>query len=120
MTKKGYKKHKELIEAWVNGAEIQIFNVLNEWGDVENPMWNENSKYRIKPYEFKQGERILVKNHDDKIWREKTFCFKNKKNNYVCIMEDDNEWQYGFDDYNNYVIETCLWKHAKPLKDAKN
>lgn len=35
MTKEGYKKHKDLIEAWSNGAEIQHYSEIHEkWMDV--------------------------------------------------------------------------------------
>lgn len=50
MTKEGYKKHKELIEAWSNGAGIQYYyKISEEWLDIENPSWNIDIKYRIKP-----------------------------------------------------------------------
>nr|DAS98787.1 MAG TPA: hypothetical protein [Caudoviricetes sp.] len=50
MTREEYNKHKELIEAWGNGAEIQYYyKILEEWLDIENPSWNIDIKYRIKP-----------------------------------------------------------------------
>ena len=50
MTKEEYKKHKELIEAWSNGAGIQYYyKISEEWLDIENPSWNIDIKYRIKP-----------------------------------------------------------------------
>jgi hypothetical protein len=44
-------KHAELIKAWADGAEIQIFNPDNmEWEDLQcTPVWNDQMKYRIKP-----------------------------------------------------------------------
>lgn len=49
MTREEYNKHKELIEAWSNGAKIQYYyKILEEWLDVENPSWNIDIKYRIK------------------------------------------------------------------------
>ena len=50
MTREECKKHKELIEAFCNGAEIQYyFKSKGEWIDIENPIWDYYSEYRIKP-----------------------------------------------------------------------
>ena len=50
MTREECKKHKELIEAFCNGAEIQYyFRSKGEWIDIENPTWDLNIEYRIKP-----------------------------------------------------------------------
>ena len=50
MTREECKKHKELIEAFANGAEIQYyFKSKGEWIDIENPIWDYYSEYRIKP-----------------------------------------------------------------------
>jgi len=38
-------KHAELIKAWADGAEIQYRYYMNE----ENPDWNLDREYRIKP-----------------------------------------------------------------------
>lgn len=46
-------KHAELIKAWADGAEIEIYSSYdNEWirySEGENPSWGENYEYRIKP-----------------------------------------------------------------------
>ena len=49
MTREGYNKHKELIEAWSNGAEIQYHSEDKGWLTTENPRWIFNLEYRIKP-----------------------------------------------------------------------
>jgi hypothetical protein len=56
VTREAYLKHKDLIEAWANGAEIKYLgkeiNEDNEiWIDCVNPKWNEDKEYRIKPVE---------------------------------------------------------------------
>ena len=56
MTREGYKKYKKLIEAFANGAEIQFYSKMHKgWIDTENPTWDLNIEYRIKPktIEFK-------------------------------------------------------------------
>ena len=46
-------KHKDLIIAWANGAEIQYKTLSkeknNEWEDIWAPLWSENTEYRVKP-----------------------------------------------------------------------
>ena len=50
MTREGYNKYKELIEAFANGAEIQFYSKMHKgWIDTENPTWNLDIEYRIKP-----------------------------------------------------------------------
>lgn len=43
-------KHKDLIIAWANGAEIECYSPTdNEWYGISNPDWYEHMLYRIKP-----------------------------------------------------------------------
>jgi hypothetical protein len=43
-------KHKDLIIAWANGAEIEYFDfVAKEWRVTSSPWWEESSIYRVKP-----------------------------------------------------------------------
>ena len=43
-------KHKDLIIAWANGAEIECWQVNDKlWSTIEKPKWDENFNYRIKP-----------------------------------------------------------------------
>ena len=45
-------KHADLIIAWANGAEIQIYVSKRDdwmWVDTCEPMWLESAKYRVKP-----------------------------------------------------------------------
>ena len=42
--------HAELIKAWADGAEIQVRpSSSGQWADCENPYWEQNYEYRIKP-----------------------------------------------------------------------
>lgn len=50
-------KHAELIHAWADGAEIQVFyNDTKTWGGVDNPNWHESLEYRIKP----EGKKAVM------------------------------------------------------------
>lgn len=43
-------KHYDLILAWANGAEIQVYNkAISSWEDNIYPVWSFQSEYRIKP-----------------------------------------------------------------------
>jgi len=37
MTREQYLKHKEIIDAWANGAEIEFKSIDDSWVDAENP-----------------------------------------------------------------------------------
>jgi hypothetical protein len=44
------RKHADLIHAWADGAQIQLFSlVYDRWEDVKDPSWSEHYEYRIKP-----------------------------------------------------------------------
>jgi len=43
-------KHAALIKAWVDGAEIEYWNItLKQWRYVSIPGWLLDTEYRIKP-----------------------------------------------------------------------
>lgn len=50
-------KHAELIKAWADGAQIQVYT--NTWNDDLHPLWRPNLEYRIKPEEKKPVVRWL-------------------------------------------------------------
>ena len=54
-----HRKHKEVIEAWLNGAQVQHKNYAGQWDDSEqdHPGFFGHLEYRIKPAE---PERAVV------------------------------------------------------------
>ena len=43
-------KHAELIKAWADGAEIQVYSPwAKTWRDAGTPSWCGTNEYRIKP-----------------------------------------------------------------------
>ncbi len=48
MTRESYKKHKELIEAWLDGATIEYKDASNNWIELEEMNWGYRTEYRIK------------------------------------------------------------------------
>ena len=54
------KKHADLIHAWADGAEIQLYSQEEgKWVGDKNPLWAEFTQYRIKPEEKKPVVRWL-------------------------------------------------------------
>lgn len=54
MTKEGYIKHKEIIEKWAQGAEIEVESYLwggkRQWDPVgRSSSFLESKNYRLKP-----------------------------------------------------------------------
>ena len=55
--------HHDLIIAWAKGAEIETqTNDGTGWHSIENPIWRIAYKYRIKPTEPTELEK-LIKEH---------------------------------------------------------
>jgi len=43
-------KHSEIIKAWADGAEIQMYRPENDsWNYINNPSWFPSIQYRVKP-----------------------------------------------------------------------
>jgi len=57
-----WHKHRDLIIAWANGAEIQS-QASNEtkWSSVNSPNWFTRYNYRIKPSEPSELEKLEAK-----------------------------------------------------------
>jgi len=83
-------KHCKLIKAWVDGAEIEYFNIeCQQWFKAFSPRWNEDSEYRIKPVKLEQiviKYRIALHKGDGKY-----FIFHWSTNDYPIV-----EKHYGF------------------------
>lgn len=57
-------KHKDVIIAWANGAEIQHRSPSTKlWTDNDTPCWIGSYDYRVKPREFKEGAWYPVVSH---------------------------------------------------------
>jgi hypothetical protein len=55
MTAEAYFKHKEIIEAWLQGADVEYLEDLDyTWYDVSHPAFCEQAQYRIKPTNIKK------------------------------------------------------------------
>ena len=54
-------KHADLIHAWADGAEIQLFHI-DRWEDCPSPAWRDAVTYRVKPEKKKPVVRWLWAN----------------------------------------------------------
>lgn len=42
------QKHAALIHAWADGAEIESVNSDGTWVSLVNPVWRDDTEYRVK------------------------------------------------------------------------
>ena len=54
MTAEAYFKHKEVIEAWLQGADVEYLDQDGTWCWAPGPAFNEKTQYRIKPANVKK------------------------------------------------------------------
>lgn len=137
MTTKETKEMIAVLEAYINGEEIEFSLVYDDdWHHISIPNWNwEQYKYRIKPKEeekiktkFKQGDKIvhkelcngapLNKDNDfliiEDIFKNKYVVYNKRKENTDNQARNDNLDAFeSFDikeideDYVN--ADDCLW-----------
>ena len=86
-------KHRDVIIAWANGAQIQFFDV-DEWIDCHEggPRWHEEKRYRVKPKIVKREGWVNVYDYyDASLWtsKEQADC-KASANRKACIRI---EWE---------------------------
>lgn len=54
-------KHSKLIHEWADGAPIQYLQkTTNTWIDVDEPVWDKNTEYRIKPHQLESWQLELL------------------------------------------------------------
>ena len=76
VTAEAYFKHKEVIEAWLQGADVEYLEALNDtWYYAPNPGFIEQSQYRSKPVNIKKyiivGFDGNYYHHTNGVWHSK-------------------------------------------------
>ena len=115
MKREDFIHHQDVIEAWVNGAEIQFYSELfDKWYDTDSPDWDSSTQYRIKRYEPKQCERVEV-SIDGETWCERTYIFSDDHHVWA-ITEDGNGFTIQQNNETGYKLNLVGWKYVRPLK----
>ena len=65
MNREDFKKHKDLIEQWADGAQIEFKAKGGEWIEVEVPWWSEALEYRVKERDLIAEQLELI----DEVYR---------------------------------------------------
>lgn len=93
------RKHAELIKAWADNEDIQVFNPMTmKWEDVAIPCWAEDAQYRIKPKSYSTFQEFTINNSPI----------------YVLIPVG-NDWVVLID-----KKHYCRWSNAVRVKDIMN
>lgn len=76
ITAEAYFKHKEVIEAWLQGADVEYFDDLYDtWCWSYSPPFIEQAQYRIKPANLKKyiivGFDGRYSHHTNGVWSNK-------------------------------------------------
>lgn len=86
ITAEAYFKHKEIIEAWLQGADVERFNQVNsKWCNSIIPKFEYEGEYRIKPANIKKYIIIVGFDGDDShhtcgVWSSKIeICSANEE-----------------------------------------
>lgn len=84
-------KHAELIKAWADGAEIEVYQkAFAEWEYQERPTWHTNFEYRIKSEPKPDVVRCwTVKNFQQQIGQINISCFEGKKGNLLLTFDGE-------------------------------
>jgi hypothetical protein len=83
------QKHADLIHAWAEGAEIEIYDpCIDQWNECSYPSFVNKCKYRIKPEKKPDVVKLYYK--ADEIFRE---CLKGEgctdKHDLCCTFDGD-------------------------------
>lgn len=113
MTRGEAEKHKDVILAFINGEEIECcFEKTGEWYDVQEPLFYENKKYRVKPKEeiipmdFSDAERLIgkvIRVRQDSNHLLITGC------EYACVTAGGYSFDY------DHILKHCEFLDGSPI-----
>lgn len=88
------KKHRDLIIAWANGAEVQLL-IDESWVDIDVPSWLEKQEYRIKPKTVKQEGWINVYRDDHRVYESEKAAQEAVGDIFpiACVHIEWEEWE---------------------------
>jgi len=93
-------KHAELIKQWADGAQIEYFdsNHSAKWQEVDYPVWNDWTQYRVKPEQ--KPDKILygyIKDLDEVITAHRVFRPARWRLRLVSVPHTNHEVEYTID-----------------------
>ena len=112
MTAEAYFKHKEVIEAWLQGADVERFNQVNsKWCNSITPKFEYEGQYRIKPANIKKY--IIVgfdgdeSHHTHCVWSSKIeTCRADEENGMRRYNQQRNLIELEINPSNGKVVAT--------------
>ena len=113
-SKEGLQIHKEFLNAWLNGKEIQVDFGGGSWITIDNPPFNKDSTYRIKP------EKVIIPfTHKTIIPYLDRWIKRNDDDEQLCnkIIGFDHKGIYDQDSfyaYNSLLEEFVFVDNGKP------
>ena len=107
-------KHKDIIIAWANGAEIEFLSPNGIWSKPSTYSFNPNCEYRIKPepkiipFDFSDAEKIIGK------------VIKHKGSpkciEMITIIDNDIIWTSPNRSYDfKYLLEQYTFSDGSPF-----
>ena len=86
MTAEAYFTHKEVIEAWLQGADVEYLEDIDyTWYDVSHPVFCEQTQYRVKPANIK---KYIIVGFDGKYNHHTNGVWSNKVETYYADEEE--------------------------------
>ena len=115
MTRKQLITHWGVIEAYKNGEDVQLQSATGTWINSSTPEFHEDNEYRIKPYEPKIGEIVLVSDHK-KNWSQSIYVGKGRdgRPNTIEPVTYKDLVDSEFCNFDSLTIYG--WRYIKPLK----
>lgn len=111
MTREGVIKHKDVILAFVEGADIEYYD-FGTWRDTPAPQFDPRTEYRVKPKEeiipmdFSDAERLIGK----------VIRVRQNSNHllitgckYTCVTAGNYTFGY------NHLLEHCEFLDGSPI-----
>ena len=115
MTRHDYEIHKKIFHAWIDGLEVEHRTITGDrWLPSDTPSWFYAHEYRVKPFQPKQGDKILVRGTDQ--WLPKTFV-RMHNGKYQCISSGTKGWSVVGP--KGELLSTMLWDQAKPYVEEE-
>ena len=122
-----WDKHRDVIVAWCDGADIQVLGGHYKRPssiDIMNPAFESDSQYRIRPREPKAGEvwieeeegPCLITDEDTVVWLDGTLAMNNSWSNDRV----SSELKYSAPSFRAYFMREVMeqWEHEHKSLDS--